>query len=49
MGARLLAEEDLSEEKLSVIRNEIEAMCKERQDNGKISYNTCLNYVSATK
>ena len=49
MGARLLAEEDLSEDKLSVIKNEIEAMCKERQDNGKISYNTCLNYVSATK
>ena len=49
MGARLLAEEDLSEDKLSVIKNEIEAMCKERQDNGIISYNTCLNYVSATK
>ena len=49
MGARLLAEEDLSEDKLSVIKNEIEAMCKERQKNGKISYNTCLNYVSATK
>ena len=49
MGARLLAEEDLSKDKLSVIKNEIEAMCKERQDNGIISYNTCLNYVSATK
>jgi len=49
MGARLLAEENLSEDKLSVIKNEIESMCKERQDNGIISYNTCLNYVSATK
>ena len=49
MGARLLAEEDLSENKLSIIKNEIEAMCKKRQDNGRISYNTCLNYVSAIK
>ena len=49
MGARLLVEEDLSEDKLSVIKNEIKAMCKNRQNNGEISYKACLNYVSATK
>ena len=49
MGARLLVEEDLSEDKLSVIKNEIKTMCKNRQNNGEISYKACLNYVSATK
>ena len=49
MGARLLVEEDLSEDKLSIIKNEIKAMCKNRQNNGEISYKACLNYVSATK
>jgi len=49
MGARLLAEEDLSDDKLLSIRKEIEAMSKKRQKNGKISYKACLNYVSATK
>ena len=49
MGARLLAEEDLSDDKLLSIKKEIEAMSKKRQKNGKISYKACLNYVSATK
>ena len=49
MGARLLAEEDLSDDKLLIIKKEIEAMSKKRQKNGKISYKACLNYVSATK
>ena len=49
MGARLLAEEDLSDDKILSIKKEIEAMSKKRQKNGKISYKACLNYVSATK
>jgi len=49
MGARLLAEEDLSDDKILSIKKEIEAMSKKRQKNGKIIYKACLNYVSATK
>lgn len=49
MGARLLAEEDLSDDKLLSIKKEIEAMSEKRQKNGEISYKACLNYVSATK
>ena len=49
MGARLLAEENLSDEKLSIIKSEIEQMCEKRQSDGEITYKTCLNYVSAVK
>ena len=49
MGARLLAEENLSDVTLSNIKSEIEQMCKKRQTDGEIAYKTCLNYVSAIK
>ncbi len=49
LGGRLLAEENLSDEKLLLIKDEIINMCIERQKDGKISYNACLNYVSASK
>lgn len=49
MGARLLAEENLSDITLSNIKSEIEQMCKRRQTDGEIAYKTCLNYVSAIK
>ncbi len=49
LAGRLLSEENLSEEKLSIIRDEIIEMCQKRQENGKITYKACLNYVSATK
>jgi len=49
LGGRLLAEENLSDEKLLSIKDEIINMCIERQKDGKITYNACLNYVSATK
>ena len=49
MGARLLSEENLPDVKLSIIKSEIEQMCKKRQIAGEITYKTCLNYVSAIK
>ena len=49
LAGRLLSEENLSEEKLSIIKNEIIEMSQKRQKNGKISYKACLNYVSADK
>ena len=49
LAGRLLSEENLSEEKLSIIKNEIIKMSQKRQKNGKISYKACLNYVSADK
>ena len=49
LAGRLLSEENLSEEQLSNIKNKIIEMSKKRQQNGKISYKACLNYVSATK
>ena len=47
--AKMLSEANLPDEIMLIIRNRIEDLCKKRQNNGKISYNTCLNYVSATK
>ena len=49
LGGRLLAEENLSDKKLLLIKDEIVNMCIERQKDGKITYKACLNYVSATK
>ena len=47
--AQILSEANLSDEKLLIIRKEIKELCKKRQNNGKIIYKACLNYVSAIK
>ena len=49
LAGRLLAEENLSEEELSNIKDKIIAISKNRQVDGKITYRACLNFVSATK
>ena len=49
LAGRLLAEENLSEEELSKIKNKIIEMSQKRQINGKINFKACLNFVSATK
>ena len=49
LAGRLLSEESLPEEELSIIRDEIIEMSKKRQENGITTYKACLNYVSATK
>ena len=49
LAGRLLSEESLPEEKLSIIRDEIIEMSQKRQENGITTYKACLNYVSATK
>ena len=49
LAGRLLAEENLSEEELSSIKNKIIEMAQKRQIDGKINYKACLNFVSATK
>ena len=49
LAGRLLAEENLSEEELSKIKNKIIEMAQKRQIDGKIHYKACLNFVSATK
>ena len=49
LAGRLLAEENLSEEELSKIKNKITEMAQKRQIDGKINYKACLNFVSATK
>jgi len=49
LAGRLLAEENLSEEELSKIKNKIIEMTQKRQIDGKINYKACLNFVSATK
>ena len=49
LAGRLLSEESLPEEELSIIRDEIIEMSQKRQENGITTYKACLNYVSATK
>ena len=49
LTGRLLAEENLSEEELSKIKNKIIEMTQKRQIDGKINYKACLNFVAATK
>ena len=49
LAGRLLAEENLSEEELSEIKNKIIEMSQNRQIGGKIKYKACLNFVSASK
>ena len=49
LAGRLLAEENLSKEELSKIKNKIIEMAQKRQIDGKINYKACLNFVSATK
>ena len=49
LAGRLLAEENLSEEELSKIKNKIIEMAQKREIDGKINYKACLNFVSATK
>ena len=49
LAGRLLAEENLSEEELSKIKNKIIEMAQKSQIDGKINYKACLNFVSATK
>ena len=47
--ARILSEENLSREKMAMIKNEIIQRCEKRQMGKEITYKACLNYVSATK
>ena len=47
--ARILSEENLSSEKISMIKNEIIQLCEQRQNGKEITYRACLNYVSANK
>ena len=47
--ARILSEGNLSNEKMSMIKNEIIQLCEKRKMGKEISYKACLNYVSATK
>ena len=49
LAGRLLAEENLSEEELSNIKNKIIEMSQNRQIDGITNYKACLNFVSATK
>ena len=45
----IAAEENLSSEKMSMIKNEIIQLCEQRQNGKEITYKACLNYVSANK
>ena len=47
--ARILSEENLSSEKMSMIKSEIVELCRKRISNKEITYKACLNYVSAIK
>ena len=47
--ARILSDENLSHEKMAMIKNEIIQRCEKRQMGKEITYKACLNYVSATK
>ena len=47
--ARILSEENLSSEKMSMIKSEIVELCRKRIFNKEITYKACLNYVSAVK
>ena len=47
--ARILSEENLSSEKIAMIKNEIIQLCEQRQSGKEITYMACLNYVSANK
>ena len=47
--ARILSEENLSREKMAMIKKEIIQRCEKRQMGKEITYKACLNYVSATK
>ena len=47
--ARILSEENLSSEKMSMIKSEIVELCRKRISNKEITYKACLNYVSAVK
>ena len=47
--AKILSEENLSSEKISMIKNEIIDLCEKRKIGKEIIYKACLNYVSANK
>ncbi len=47
--ARMLSEENLSSEQISMIKNEIIDLCEKRKIGKEIIYKACLNYVSANK
>jgi len=49
LRARMLSEENLSREKMAMIKKEIIQRCEKRQMGKEITYKACLNYVSATK
>ena len=44
-----ISEENLSSEKMSMIKNEIIDLCEKRKNGKEITYKACLNYVSANK
>ena len=47
--ATLLSEENPPIEKIFIIKNKIEELIENRQNNNKITYKARLNYVSAIK
>jgi len=47
--ARILSEENLSSEKMSMIKSEITQRCEKRKIGKEITYKACLNYISAIK
>ena len=49
LGGRLLSEANLSEKKLSIIKDEIIEVSQKKREDGNTTYKACLNYVSATK
>ena len=47
--ARILSEGNLSNEKISMIKDEIIQLCEQRQNGKESTYKACLNYVAANK
>ncbi len=47
--ARILSEQNLSSEKMLIIKNEMMKLSKKRKKNDEITYKACLNFVSARK
>ncbi len=47
--AKMLSGANLSDETLLQIKNEIQDLCAKRQTGNEISYEACLNYVSASR
>ena len=47
--AKMLSGTDVPDETMLQIKNEIEELCKSRQNGNEITHKACLNYVSAVR